>query len=295
MSINHMVTMAVLADLVHIAVYRFYYAYHVICYVVAAPVLIAIGYRLRLNRTLVVLAGMAAVLGFWARLVLEMDASYEISALPLVALLVYGVLQAEGWARRTTAGARPNLSLGLLTPLSLSTVFLMATPLAVTMMVYPPALSALVVAGPMLVVVHLRRGLAGLRHLLVYVWAGMAAVALMAVSGQFDYQLRAIIALPTVAQRQEAFRATGRAFSCYRSAGRPDRISDSWVGSRSIDNTSYSHLADRKYGGAGDCFHCRCRVPLAPPGNPSRPAQDYPLDGAGDGHPLCRVDCDEQC
>ena len=79
MPINHMVTMAVLADLVHIAVYRFYYAYHVICYVAAAPVLMAIGYRLRLNRTLVVLAGMAAVLGFWARLVLEMDASYEYS------------------------------------------------------------------------------------------------------------------------------------------------------------------------------------------------------------------------
>ena len=88
----------------------------------------------------------------------------------------------------------------------------MATPLAVTTMVYPPALSALVVAGLMLVVVHLRRGLAGLRHLLVYVWAGAAAVALMVVSGQFDYQLRAIIALPTVAQRQEAFRATAAHF-----------------------------------------------------------------------------------
>ncbi|NOZ73060.1 MAG: hypothetical protein GXP38_14315 [Chloroflexi bacterium] len=193
MAINHMVSMAALATAVGISTTHFYYAFNVLCFAVTAPVLMALGHRLYLPKLLTILAAMVAVAGFWARLVLEMDAGFEIAALPLVALLIYGLIQLED------SYAIPRWK----------SIILIGVAGAAISAVYPPPLIVVVFAAFGLVIVHSTQGRTGREQVLLYIKAMGATLLILLLTGQLDYHVPASTALFAVAEVQEKFRAVG--------------------------------------------------------------------------------------
>ena len=93
------------AEMTHIPVVRLFYAQHLVAFLLSIPVVVALGAKLKLPRWLQFLSAGAIAVGFWARFVLETDAGYEISAIPVVLLFVLAwMLLTEstrpGWLRR---------------------------------------------------------------------------------------------------------------------------------------------------------------------------------------------------
>lgn len=88
--LNHPAALAWLSELAGVASFRFYAPFHIILRLVMLPVVVALGIQVGLRRWLLALTALAVAAGFWARLVIEADASAELGAAPLLALAVFG-------------------------------------------------------------------------------------------------------------------------------------------------------------------------------------------------------------
>ncbi len=175
-SVNHMTTLAWLAELAFAPVYRFYYPFHLLLLAAAFPAIGAIGRVLRLWRPLAMLAAAAVALGFWSRLVVEMDASYELGTVPILALLVLAWMHLEHDTGRWRWPA----------------ILLVALPAAGLVMVYYPVLIVFAVGLAALAVFHIARRDLG-AWLPKYAAAGLLAGLIAVVTGQFLFHFRGLL------------------------------------------------------------------------------------------------------
>ena len=95
LALNKMAALAWLAEVARLPVTRAYYLQHLLSLAIAPPVVFVIAGQLTQSRVLKLLVSAAVALGFWATWVLEMDAGYELSALPLALLFVAAWIELE--------------------------------------------------------------------------------------------------------------------------------------------------------------------------------------------------------
>jgi len=165
------------AEMVGVPTYRFYYAYHLLCFALALPISLVLGDLLGLSRLLNFLTAGAVVLGFWAKFILERDAGYQISSFPLLLLV------ALAWIRLEREPQRPiSRSRGLL-----------AAALAAVIVFYSVSISVIVIAF----VCYYGIGLWQRVRTLVPVWYhGLTALLIVLIflaSGQLDYVVRHLL------------------------------------------------------------------------------------------------------
>lgn len=184
-SINHLTVLAWLAELGGTPIYQFYYAFHLLLLAAAVPVVMAIARLLRVRRPWLALAGATVALGFWARQVLEMDASYELSTVPVLALAVFAWMMLE----RAELGRRAG-------PL-----ILLAISLAALTTIYFPVM--VVFVGGLLVLggFHLfqRRYKA---YFITYFATAATSILIVFIVGQLAYHYRSLAAGPDVLEAQ---------------------------------------------------------------------------------------------
>ncbi len=111
-SLNNPILLAWFASLAQIPIYHVFYAYNLLALACALPLTLVIGKHLRLPRWLNYFGGAVIVLGFWARYILETDASGEIASLPLLMLTVFAWIEIEANAARVTRGNALLFGLG---------------------------------------------------------------------------------------------------------------------------------------------------------------------------------------
>jgi len=90
-----MVSLGVASQLFRIPVQQFYYANNLVSFFLALLLTLVIGSQLNLTRHFRYLAAAAVALGFWAKSVLEIDASAQANSVPLCLLLVVFWIQLE--------------------------------------------------------------------------------------------------------------------------------------------------------------------------------------------------------
>jgi hypothetical protein len=125
--LGYSVNLAWMAEIARAPVYELYYAYHQLNGLLAFLATLALGRLLRLPRWLALLAGGAVAAGFWARLVVERDAGFQIGGLPLLLLAVYG------WLHLEQARARPVSRPVALWALSLASLICICFPMGVVL------------------------------------------------------------------------------------------------------------------------------------------------------------------
>ena len=106
MALNKMAVLAWTAEVTRLPVTHAYFVHHLAAFGAALPLALVIGDRLGLPRLLKFLAAPALALGFWARFVLETDSGFEISAVPVLMLLVVAWMQLESEAPRPLSRGR---------------------------------------------------------------------------------------------------------------------------------------------------------------------------------------------
>ena len=104
LALNKMAALAWMAEIAHLPVTRAYFLHHLLALAAAVPAAFFVASRLTRSRWLMLLAAAAVGLGFWARAILEMDAGYELSAIPMGLLFAAGWIELEregphGWSR----------------------------------------------------------------------------------------------------------------------------------------------------------------------------------------------------
>ena len=104
LALNKMAALAWMAEIAHSPITHAYFLHHLLALASSVPAAFFVASRLTRSRGLRLLAAAAVGLGFWARLVLEMDAGYELSAIPMGLLFVAGWIELEregphAWSR----------------------------------------------------------------------------------------------------------------------------------------------------------------------------------------------------
>lgn len=89
-----------------LSVFRAYYSFELLQLTLAACVALVIGALLELPRALNMLGACAVAFGFWARFVLEMDASAAVTGIPMTLLFVFALIQLEGISPRLFSAER---------------------------------------------------------------------------------------------------------------------------------------------------------------------------------------------
>jgi hypothetical protein len=87
--------LAWLAAISNAPVYRLYFVHHLLAVMTCIPLLLVMQKRLQLPTRIRFLGTAALTLGFWMWFILETDAGYEISALPLLFLFVFAWMMLE--------------------------------------------------------------------------------------------------------------------------------------------------------------------------------------------------------
>lgn len=95
LQLNNMVSLAWFAQIFALPVYTAYFPYHLLAFLNSFLLAVALGDFLKLSKRIKYLAAMVVAIGFWARFVLESDASYEITSMPLLLLLAIAWIQQE--------------------------------------------------------------------------------------------------------------------------------------------------------------------------------------------------------
>lgn len=111
LSMNGPSALAWNAELIGIPVYRYYSAFHIISMILALILTLVIGDHLGLVPVLKYLAAGAVALGFWGKFVLESDAAFEITVLPLVMLFALAWIRLEMETPRLVSPSRVLLAL----------------------------------------------------------------------------------------------------------------------------------------------------------------------------------------
>ena len=188
--LNNSTNLGWLATLANVPVYRFFYAYHLICLACTLPLAVALGKRLQLKPILVYLAAAAVVLGFWAKYVLETDASGEIAALPFMMLAVLAwILLAQ----------EQKLALP-------SELVLMAVAIAAILTVNSPELAILVGAMVLYYALELVQQPRAIRQILPMAVPFILALLILVVTGQADYIFGNSLRAASAVGVQAAFR-----------------------------------------------------------------------------------------
>lgn len=194
LAMNKAATHAWLAELAGVDGWRFYYAFHLIPFAAAGGVAMALAHLLGLRRRLACLAGLGVSVGFWARWVLESDASYQIAATPLLLLTAFAWALVEAETPRLLSPARVLLGLTA----------------AGIIAFYSPLLQVLG-CGAVLFYVLTRLGGAPVGKQVLYHGVTVAiAVGTLAVTGQLDYLYRNLLIL---AANPSSVYAQGQVFS----------------------------------------------------------------------------------
>lgn len=110
-AMNKPAQLAWYAQILGLPVYRFYFASHLLALLMAVPLVLLIGHQLRLSRLLWFLGAAAITIGYWSRFILETDAGYEISSLPLLLFLAFAWIELEKEKLRPISRARLLLAL----------------------------------------------------------------------------------------------------------------------------------------------------------------------------------------
>jgi len=190
--LNKMVILAWAAEVSGQIIPNLYLAHHLLALCIALPLAFLIGEWLYLPRWQVLLGSAAIVLGFWARFVLDTDAGYEISVLPMTLLFVVAWIQFERLPASAFSRAR----------------FLMALAAAAIAALYIPVALVLGLA----VLIYAVLGLA--QRTLSWVAAARYAITLalvvliLGLSGQLDFLVRGWLNLAERASGERLFPAT---------------------------------------------------------------------------------------
>lgn len=189
--LNNTTALGWLAAVGNLPVYRLFYVYHLLCLACALPLTLAIGKRLALNSRLVYLSGAAILLGFWARYVLETDASAEIAALPLMMLAVFGWIVFE----EKRGSGFPG------------TYLLIATGVAGVLLINFPVLAVLIGAMGLFYLVELVQRKRTLGQSILIAIPFILALLIILLTGQFDYFFGNLVRGLGSVSGQAAFRA----------------------------------------------------------------------------------------
>lgn len=181
LQLNNMVSLAWYSQVLGIPVYAAYYPFHLLALSSSFLLAVVLGALLKLPPPIKYLAALAVALGFWARFVLETDASYEINSMRLL------LLAAAAWSMQEEF--QPNV-------LWARTRLLLAIALAALALTYQVLLPLVLVAFLLYYGVQLlRRDRAPWALLYHSITAGLI-VLLIVVTGQLDlYYLNAIYLL----------------------------------------------------------------------------------------------------
>ena len=111
LSLANPAALAWMSSLAGAQVYRFYYAYNALAFLMTMMVALVIGDNLRVGRRFKYLVAGAIAFGFWARFVLETDAGYEMAALPLTLLFAHAWMNLEQQPLRLFSAQRVYLAI----------------------------------------------------------------------------------------------------------------------------------------------------------------------------------------
>jgi hypothetical protein len=190
--LNQSVVLAWSAQVARRSIPGIYLANHFLALLLALPLALVLAHSLSVPKWQVYLGGAAIVLGFWARFVIETDAGYEISELPLTLLFVVAWLQLE---------------MGRFPILSRERVLMAVTAAAVAVMCCPVAL----VLG-VAVLIHCGMGMLKKETSFITVWqyglTALMGILVLALSGQLDYLIQAGLNLAARAGTERLFPAT---------------------------------------------------------------------------------------
>lgn len=95
LQLNNMIALAWSAEVVGLPTYAAYYPYHLLAFLISFVLVVVVGDQLRLGAPITYVAASVVAWGFWARFVLESDASYEIASIPLLLLFGFSWMQYE--------------------------------------------------------------------------------------------------------------------------------------------------------------------------------------------------------
>lgn len=174
LSLNRMVAHVWASELIRVPSWRFYYGFHLVAFLAAAMVALALAFLLEIPRYLAYLASGAVGIGFWARWVLESDASYQIVSTPLLLLLAFAWIQTE--LEEPGLFTRSRILLGI--------------SLAGVITFYAPFLQLLFVSGAVYYGLGLIQKTRPVRRVLLHGVSLGIGVALIAVTGQLDWVFR---------------------------------------------------------------------------------------------------------
>lgn len=190
-SLNGVTALSWNAELVNIPVYRFYYLYHTVAFILSALLTLVLADVLELPRVLKYLAAGVVGFGFWARYLLESDASAQITTFPMLLLLILAWMQLEREPLKPISGARVLLALA-------------ATAIA---LVYVPLVGIAVAAF----LLYYLSGLIGrrdsLRALLYHAVTVLLVLVIVLLTGQLDYHFRVLQFAFGNVEAQRAFRS----------------------------------------------------------------------------------------
>jgi hypothetical protein len=94
-ALNNPITMGWLAQVLRQQTVDFYYPYHLLCLALAFGPAALIGRQLKLPPAIALLGGATIAAGFWARFVLDSDASGQIAMVPILMLLTWAWIEVE--------------------------------------------------------------------------------------------------------------------------------------------------------------------------------------------------------
>lgn len=166
--------LAWVSALTGVPVYRLYYANNALAFLLAGLITLALTALLPgTGRLKYAVAGVVS-LGVWSRFILETDAAFQITALPLVLALGYAWMRVEQEPLRLLSWSR--VFLGGLAGLLL--------------WFYVPVFLPLAVAAVLYYGLTLFQRLLTWRHVLYHGLTGVIALAVLTVTGQVDFALR---------------------------------------------------------------------------------------------------------
>lgn len=190
--LSNMVTLAWFSQITGLPTYTAYYPYHVMAFLNAYLLGVAWGAVLGLRRIKYAAAAVIA-LGFWARFVLETDASFEINTIPLMLLTTFAWVQLEVHASKN-----------LVSPVRV--LFALAlTALLCNYLVFP---GLIVVALALFYAVALLRRERPFAPLLYHAATALLVLTFLTVTGQLDMQLLSLAYLVGAIELQRTFEPT---------------------------------------------------------------------------------------
>lgn len=190
--LSNMVTLAWYSQVTGLPVYNAYYPYHVLAFLNAFLLGLVWGTVLELGRIKYAAAAVIA-LGFWARYVLETDASFEIITIPLMLFATFAWVQLEQHAPKK-----------LLSPVRI--LFALAlTALVCNYLVFP---GLLVIAFAIFYTIAIIRRESSIRTIAYHAVTAFLVLMILSLTGQLDMQILSLAYIVGAIELQRAFEPT---------------------------------------------------------------------------------------